>query len=297
MFLQSLNQTELDKTSTRDDTPTITMIGLLIGITGLVFFNHLMGMSVPFALAFVLLLLSIYIALTWQVVSGGIPFVNPSFSPQSIFLSVLGTERISPSSATALLMHPVCLTLDLREVMMPNIMNSLKAADEVKVKRNQLLIALGASMVIGLVASYYSSLTISYQHGAPYTGGSGYLYQLESLLLSPKKGTDWVNTGFIFFGSLFTLWLMWMRQIFLWWPFHPIGYMMLSAWASFKLWFSIFLGWLMKITIVKYGGLKAYRSARPIFLGLVLGEMVCAGLWAIIGMVTGTSTGYRIMPD
>ena len=53
----------------------------------------------------------------------------------------------------------------------------------------------------------------------------------------------------------------------------------------------------MKITIVKYGGLKAYRSARPIFLGLVLGEMVCAGLWAIIGMVTGTSTGYRIMPD
>ena len=297
MFLQSLNQTELDKTSTRDDTPTITMIGLLIGITGLVFFNHLMGMSVPFALAFVLLLLSIYIALTWQVVSGGIPFVNPSFSPQSIFLSVLGTERISPSSTTALLMHPVCLTLDLREVMMPNIMNSLKAADEVKVKRNQLLIALGASMVIGLVVSYYSSLTISYQHGAPYTGGSGYLYQLESLLLNPKKGTDWVNTGFIFFGGLFTLWLMWMRQIFLWWPFHPIGYMMLSAWASFKLWFSIFLGWLMKITIVKYGGLKAYRSARPIFLGLVLGEMVCAGLWAIIGMVTGTSTGYRIMPD
>ena len=57
------------------------------------------------------------------------------------------------------------------------------------------------------------------------------------------------------------------------------------------------LGWLMKITIVKYGGLRAYRSARPIFLGLVLGEMVCAGLWAIIGMVTGTSTGYRIMPD
>ena len=87
-----------------------------------------------------------------------------------------------------------------------------------------------------------------------------------------------------------------MRQVFLWWPFHPIGYMMLSAWASFQLWLSIFLGWAMKFAIVKYGGLGAYRRARPIFLGLVLGEMVCAGLWAIIGMATGISTGYRIMP-
>ena len=53
----------------------------------------------------------------------------------------------------------------------------------------------------------------------------------------------------------------------------------------------------MKFSIIKYGGLKAYRSARPFFLGLVLGEMVCAGLWAIVGMTTGISTGYRIMPD
>ena len=99
------------------------------------------------------------------------------------------------------------------------------------------------------------------------------------------------------FGSAFTVWLMWMRQTFVWWPLHPLGYTMLSSWATFKLWFSIFLGWGLKFSIVKYGGLKAYRSARPIFLGLVLGEMTCAGLWAIIGMITGISTGYRILPD
>ena len=297
MFLQALDGTSTADDPITNDTPGITIFGLLAGVAALVFFNHLLGMSLSFALAFVLLLLAMYIALTWQVINGGIPFINPSFSAHSVFLTALGTERMSRSTVTSLLMHPISLTLDLREFMMPNIMNSLKAADEVKVKRQQLLLALGVSMVIGLVVSYYSALKISYQYGAPYTGGSGYLYQLESLLLNPKKGTDWTNTGFMLFGSLFTLWLMWMRQVFLWWPFHPIGYMMLSAWASFKLWFSIFLGWSMKFSIVKYGGLRAYRSARPIFLGLVLGEMVCAGLWAIIGMATGISTGYRIMPD
>ena len=90
---------------------------------------------------------------------------------------------------------------------------------------------------------------------------------------------------------------MWMRQTFVWWPLHPLGYTMLSSWATFKLWFSIFLGWGMKFAIVKYGGLKAYRQARPVFLGLVIGEMTCAGLWAILGMITGISSGYRILPD
>ncbi len=275
----------------------LTIFGLIGGISLLVFINSLMGMSVGFALAFVLFLLGMYIALTWQVINGGIPFVNPSFSAQSFFLTTLGTSRISPSTLTSLLMHPVCLTLDLREFMMPNVMNGLKAADEVRIKRWQLLMGMGAAMVIGLFVSYYSALKVSYQYAAPYTGWGGYLNQLSATLISPRTGTDWTNTGFILFGSGFTLWLMWMRSVFVWWPLHPIGYTMLSAWASFKLWFSIFLGWSLKFSIVKYGGLRAYRQARPVFMGLVLGEMTCAGLWAIIGMVTGVSTGYRILPD
>jgi hypothetical protein len=128
-------------------------------------------------------------------------------------------------------------------------------------------------------------------------GGSWFMRQLEGLLTSPKTSTNWTNTGFILFGGGFTGWLMWMRQTFVWWPLHPLGYTMLSSWATFKLWFSIFLGWGMKFAIVKYGGLKAYRQARPAFLGLVIGEMLCAGLWAIVGMSTGISSGYRILPD
>lgn len=72
---------------------------------------------------------------------------------------------------------------------------------------------------------------------------------------------------------------------------------MFGSWASFKLWVSIFLGWAMKYSILKYGGLGAYRKARPAFLGLVLGEMTCAGVWSIIGMIVGVSTGYRMLPD
>jgi hypothetical protein len=69
---------------------------------------------------------------------------------------------------------------------------------------------------------------------------------------------------------------------------------MFSSWATLVLWFSFFLGWLMKFVIVRYGGASAYRSARPLFLGLVLGESFMCGFWNLIGYITGH--GYRIMP-
>jgi len=298
MFKVAFRREPISREESDEGMPhSLTLFGLIGGILLLMFMNHLMGMSLGFALAFVLFILVMYIALTWQVINGGIPFVNPSFSAQSFFFTTLGSAKMSPSTMTSLLMHPVCITLDLREFMMPNVMNSLKAADDVRVKRRHLLMAMGAAMFIGLLVSYYSVLKVSYQYRAPYTGWGGFMHHLAYILSGPRSGTDWTNTGFMMFGSGFTVWLMWMRRMFVWWPIHPIGYTMLSAWGAFKVWFSIFLGWLMKYSIVKYGGLRAYRQARPVFMGLVLGEMVCAGLWAIVGMATGVSTGYRIMPD
>ena len=206
---------------------------------------------------------------------------------------------MTSSTTTWLFMQPTGLTSHLREFMMPNVMNGLKAADAVRANRRRLLIAMGVAMVLGLLVSYYSVLKVSYQHGALYvhTGGSGGARSLSAILTSPPRGTDWTNTGFTLFGSAFTIGLMWMRKVFVWWPIHPIGYTMLSSWASFKLWFSILLGYLLKYGIVKYGGLRAYREARPLFLGLILGEMTCAGVWSIVGMITGIETGYRILLD
>lgn len=277
----------------------LTTFGLIMGIFLLVLLNCFMGMSLRFAFMFVIFLMGVYITLTWLVISGGIPFVNPSFSAQGFFLRVLGTSRINPSSMTSLFMHPRGLTWDLREFMMPNVMNSLKASDEVRIKQRHLLIGMVPAMILGLFASYYSVLKVCYKYGAVnliHLAWSGYLDQLNSVLIS-KTGPDWANTGFIIFGGTFMLFLTWIRNIFVWWPIHPIGYIMFGSWASFKLWFSIFLGWIMKYGILKHGGLKVYRTARPAFLGLVLGEITCAGIWAIIGMIISASTDYRILPD
>ena len=274
-----------------------TILGLMGGISLLIFLNHLMGMSYIFALTFVCFLLATYIVLTWQVINGGIPFINPSFSPQSFFLATLGPSRIQPSTTTSLFMHSISLTLDLREFMMPYVMNGLKAGEEVRLRRRPLLLAMATAMVLAVLLSYYSVLQLCYRQGAInlMAGASGHVRQLASILAGPQTGTDWTNTGFIMLGGLFLLLLVWMRNLFVWWPLHPIGYTMFSSWATFQLWFSIMLGWAVKYGVLKYGGLKVYRQIRPVFLGLVLGEVVCAGIWMIISLIAGGTTTYRIL--
>ena len=65
---------------------------------------------------------------------------------------------------------------------------------------------------------------------------------------------------------------------------YPIG----AVWIMDVIWFSIFLAWLIKTVILKYGGPRLYRTFRPFFLGLILGQFVAAGMWLVIDYFTGT---------
>jgi hypothetical protein len=62
---------------------------------------------------------------------------------------------------------------------------------------------------------------------------------------------------------------------------------MATSWASLNLWFSLFLGWLFKLLTIHYGGLRGYRQLRPLFLGIILGDIMGSVLWNIVGFCTG----------
>jgi hypothetical protein len=97
-------------------------------------------------------------------------------------------------------------------------------------------------------------------------------------------GWGWVTTGI---GALIMGLLMWARHRFLWWPLHPLGFTIGAVWLMDVVWFSIFLAWLLKAIILKYGGARGYHVTRPFFLGLILGQFTCAGFWLIVDRITG----------
>jgi hypothetical protein len=40
--------------------------------------------------------------------------------------------------------------------------------------------------------------------------------------------------------------------------------------------------------LLRYGGMKLYRQARPFFLGMILGEFTSALLWALANALLDT---------
>ncbi len=81
--------------------------------------------------------------------------------------------------------------------------------------------------------------------------------------------------------------LMWARQRLAWWPLHPIGFPIGANAMKDGVWFSIFLAWLIKIGILRFGGASLYQRSQAFFLGLIAGQVLCSGAWLVIDYFTG----------
>ena len=76
-----------------------------------------------------------------------------------------------------------------------------------------------------------------------------------------------------------------MRTRFLWWPFHAVIFCIWNTGPANLIWFSFLLGWFLRTIIVKLGGEKNYIKMKPLFLGLIFGEVAATGLFIISGLI------------
>ena len=79
-----------------------------------------------------------------------------------------------------------------------------------------------------------------------------------------------------------------MRMRFLWFPFHPAGYVLgVSSGTIDVYWFALFVCWLSKLLILRHGGVRSYRKVLPFFMGLVLGDFIVGCYWGLLSIIIG----------
>ena len=82
--------------------------------------------------------------------------------------------------------------------------------------------------------------------------------------------------------------LMMARRHYLWWPLHPVGFpISVIGYPVLTVWFSVFIAWLIKVLVLKYGGVRLYLKTRPFFMGMILGYFTPGGFYLIIDHFTG----------
>ena len=269
----------------------VAVFGLILGILFMAGWLTLTGISFWISLLFLFGALLFFLGLTRIVAEAGIPtLVAPAISSSEV-ISSIGSSHIGASGLTGLGFTYV-YSSDLRTFPMCPAAHGLKMAEEMGKKKGLLFLGMFLALIIGIFASLWIALRLSYIYGGInlsswYFGGGAkepWLYTADKVL-HPEgpNGLGWLCRGI---GVVVMFALMFMRNRFLWWPLHPIGFPIGPVWLMGQLWFSIFLAWLLKSLILRYGGPKLYKNTIPFFLGLILGQYACAGVWFVIDYFT-----------
>ena len=176
-------------------------------------------------------------------------------------------------------------------------MDGIKLAREGRIGTKTITVALLLAFAVGLAAAYWVHLNAYYTIGANMAaGGSGAgeyravvaqqeFQQMHARILTPPV-RDLSSLPAIAGGFLFTLALQWLRMSWLGSPFHPLGFLISTAYGdSSALWFPLFVAWLLKAALIRAGGLRMYRGGIPFFLGLTIGHFFMAGIfWPIFSL-------------
>ena len=273
------------------------VFGTIGGLAFLTGWQWLAGLPLLAAIIFLAATFIVFLALTRAVCEAGIPVLRPPMSGSAFLISGFGTARVSdPGLVTLAFNHS--WAVDIRITMMAIIAHVLRLMHGREEHIRRVGVALGIGLLLSFGAGTLTLLTMAYEHGAINLEGYYFVSYAQAPFtwmgawLSSPAGPNWsgwASTG-IGMGVMFGLYSAWRGLT--WWPLHPLGYALMGMGPMDFYWFSFFVAWLIKVTVLKYGGARLYRKSLPLFLGMILGQFTCSGMWNIIDQITEMRSGW-----
>lgn len=273
--------------------------GFIIGGLGIIFWIRAFGVSFMASFMVVGVFFMVMLVATRVICQGGVAYFTLTVAPIDGLIAFLGPRFFTGLGLLITAVAQKILFLDLRESLMPSLVHARKVTADV---RNRGIIIAGISLAIlgGVAISYLAMFSLCYKFGirelqldwATRTTVSVY-ENIYSLIESPIPAGKWVII-FSVVGAVVMIVLVVCYHRFYWWPIHPIGYLTAYSSAMRILWFSFFLGWLANALCMRYGGVLLFRKLRLFFVGLIIGDFLMGGIWAVIGLFSGAS--YQVLP-
>jgi len=274
-----------------------------IAMIGIVIYCGAAGMSAWVALVeFSIYIFVQSIVMARSTAEAGMPMTEGSFTPLDVMGIFTHKRSLGVKNLTALAFMDCIFTRDLRGLVLTGFLDGQKMADQVKVRRRTLLSVFILAIVVSVVVSSAVHIYLPYKRGAV----TMYSYAYSSIptqfwrehypLVTGQETFTWQAGLWTLVGIGLTLFISVMRRNFVWWPLNPLGYALSASWTTTVFWFPMLVAWLLKGVIARYGGIGAYRKARPAFLGLIFGEFAMAALWTIISCIFRTQAPFFPWP-
>jgi len=281
------------------------------------------------ALAYVLSLLIMFLVLSRIICETGIPFMQAGWQPAQLLANTLGIGAIGPGPFVLMCYLGSIISSDPREALMPYAANTYKMAENVGIRRFRFAMIGFAAIIIALVIGVLATSWGMYNFGSGKDGwaqwsgarsldaatrelgslastgqyaASAAASGLEKLTLVGGGAGVGKPFGWIVFGAVGVIAFSFLRYRFAGFPLHPVFFLVWSTMPAIRLWFCFLVGWGIKTAIVRFAGGRIYQDLKPLFIGLIAGELVAASLviafdWFFFIALGLPPRGYMIFPS
>ena len=233
------------------------------------------------------------------ICQGGVTYFTLTVAPLDAVNTIFGLKIFSSVALILAGISQKILFVDLRESVAPSILHARRITRHTG-GQGKIAFSIFMAMILCLMVSAIAMILLCYRYGirdlqldwATRTTVSMYNNLFPLLQNTIEQGDSirlFAATGAVVMGILVICY-----HRFYWWPLHPIGYLMVYSSAMKILWLSFFIGWVFNTLCMRYGGVILYKKMRYFFVGLIMGDFLMGGTWAIIGLFT--EYGYQVLP-
>jgi hypothetical protein len=274
--------------------------GFVLGGLAIVAWCHYFGIPVLFSFLVVFAFFMFTLVAMRIICQGGLAYFTLTAAPTDSLMGFFTPKFFTGVGILVAAVVQKMLFVDLRESLMPSLLHARKVTDETRNNR-LIFLAIAITLIAGVVISLLAMLALCYKFGVRELGldwatrTTVAVYDnIYTLVESPVKPGEWVLI-FSIAGAVIMLALVICYHRFYWWPIHPIGYLTAYSSAMWILWFSFFVGWICNALCMRYGGVNLFKKMRNFFIGLIIGDFLMAGTWAIVGLFKYSS--YLALPN
>lgn len=282
--------------------PRLVLLGLLLCIAGTLGWCWYAGINMLAAIAFFGLYFLVSIVLARMVVEGGFLFPQVTFAPiETLTGGFMGAAAIgAPSLAKMSFLQPMLFS-DMRTNVLPGFLHTLKISHDLKLEKRdtrRLLLAVVCAILVTLGVSTFTSIATIYNVGglssyAWFTKvGPQWAFNGTSTMMRDMPGVQAGNWFWLSVGALLVWGMTFARSRFVWFPLHPLAFIAAGTAPITRMWFSFFVGWLVKTMLLRFGGPDAVSRTRPFMIGLILGNAAAMVCWMLFGMYWGQQISY-----
>lgn len=252
------------------------------------------GMDGVTAAAILVMGIAVFVVVARIVCEGGLLWCSVSLDPGLLWPFIVGTTSLNAQTVTAM-SYANYVPFATRANVLPSVMDGLKISHTSGFRPRYVFIAALIALPIAFVASAAFVLALTYDKGGnfmsdnEYKFGPDWMFNRTIANFLYPAGPSWpaiwtIVAGAGIMGSLYVL-----HRRHLWWPLYPLGYVLADSAVMVHQWFSLFIGWALRVLVTRTWGLTGYRNVVPAALGVIIGDLASVFLWFIIDALNGTT--------